>query len=148
MILHEKVRSEALAIKHDANAVTLAAGHLEGFTSAALERLHKERSELDPFKDETYVDDCNAFDRLCKKSDPKIDALIELLTVECLTAHMLRETKLVHRLMVELKVDVRRCWRPDEKWLAGFQKIQLAHLLAEFRGGSYRRRTRHGRSPS
>jgi hypothetical protein len=36
-----------------------------------------------------------------------------------------------------LGVEVRRYWRPDERWLSGYQKIQLAHLIGELRGPSY-----------
>jgi hypothetical protein len=34
-------------------------------------------------------------------------------------------------------MEVRRYWRPDERWLAGYQKIQLAHLIGELRGPVY-----------
>jgi hypothetical protein len=138
LILHDKVRSEALAIRHDANAVTLHATQGDGFSSAALARLKKRRADLDPLMDDHFVDDCDAYARLLELADAKrIDALIEVLTVECLTAHMLRRTDLVHRLAVELAVDVRNDWCPDAAWLAGYQKIQLTHLLAELHGPAY-----------
>ena len=70
-------------------------------------------------------------------SDKKLDALIDLLTVECITAHLQRRTELVWRLAQELGVEVRRYWRPDERWLSGYQKIQLAHLIGELRGPVY-----------
>jgi hypothetical protein len=54
--------------------------------------------------------------------------------VECITAHPLRRTELVHRLAVELKVNVRDHWRPDAIWLSGFHKFQLAHLITELKG--------------
>jgi hypothetical protein len=38
-----------------------------------------------------------------------------------------------------LGVEVRRFWRPDERWLSGYQKIQLAHLIGELRGPVYAR---------
>jgi len=60
-----------------------------------------------------------------------------LLTVECITAHLQRRTELVWRLASELGVEVRRFWRPDERWLSGYQKIQLAHLIGELRGPVY-----------
>jgi hypothetical protein len=44
---------------------------------------------------------------------------------------------LVHQLSVELKVNIRAFWRPDAEWLAGYQKIQLAHLMAELHGSTY-----------
>jgi hypothetical protein len=40
-------------------------------------------------------------------------------------------------LSQELGVEVRRFWRPDERWLSGYQKIQLAHLISELRGPVY-----------
>jgi hypothetical protein len=66
-----------------------------------------------------------------------LDALIDLLTVECITAHLQRRTELVWRLASELGVEIRRYWRPDERWLSGYQKIQLAHLIGELRGPVY-----------
>ena len=56
------------------------------------------------------------------------------MIVECITAHMQRQTELVHRLANELKVNVRDHWRPDAAWLSSFQKIQLAHLVTELKG--------------
>jgi hypothetical protein len=44
---------------------------------------------------------------------------------------------LVWRLATELGVEVRRYWRPDERWLSGYQKIQLAHLIGQLRGPVY-----------
>jgi hypothetical protein len=44
---------------------------------------------------------------------------------------------LVQRLTAELKVDIRSHWRPDETWLAGYQKLQLAQLLHELHGSKY-----------
>jgi len=137
MILHEKIRSEALAIRHEANAITLHVTQNESFASETAQRLKEKRAELDPFADDHFVEDQTAYDRLAAVSDSRIDKLIDLLTAECLTAHLQRQTDLVHRLSVELKVDIRRFWRPDAVWLAGYQKIQLAHLLAELHGSVY-----------
>jgi len=83
------------------------------------------------------VDDQTAYGRLRELSDSRLDKLIDLLTVECVTAHLQRRTDLIHHLSVELKVDIRQFWRPDAVWLAGYQKIQLAHLLAELHGSIY-----------
>jgi ParB family transcriptional regulator, chromosome partitioning protein len=137
LILHEKVRSEALAIRHDANGTTVHADNTEGFTSAALVKLREKRSELDPLHDKHYVEDDAAYDAIKGLSDRKLDSLIDLLTVECVTAHLQRKTALVWRLAEELGVEVRRYWRPDERWLSGYQKIQLAHLIGELRGPVY-----------
>jgi hypothetical protein len=34
-------------------------------------------------------------------------------------------------------VEIRRYWRPNDKWLSGYQKIQLAHLIGELLGPVY-----------
>ena len=137
LILHEKVRSEALAVRHDANGTTLHADHAEGFTSAALDTLRQRRTELDPLRDQHYIEDHDAYATLQALPHKQVNALIDLLTVECVTAHLQRRTELVWRLAQELGVEVRRCWRPDERWLSGYQKIQLAHLIGELRGPVY-----------
>jgi ParB family chromosome partitioning protein len=137
LILHEKVRSEALAIRHEANEITLQVTQDETSASAAAQRIKEKRIELDPFAEDHFVEDQAAYHRLIELSDSRLDKLIELLTVECVTAHLQRRTDLVCHLSVELKVDIRRFWRPDEAWLAGYQKIQLAHLMAELRGSIY-----------
>jgi ParB/RepB/Spo0J family partition protein len=137
IVLHEKVRSEALAIRHDANGSTVHADHAEGFTSPALDAIRNRRAELDPLHDKHYVEDHAAYEALQALSDKKLDSLIDLLTVECITAHLQRRTELVWRLATELGVEVRRYWRPDERWLSGYQKIQLAHLIGELRGPVY-----------
>jgi hypothetical protein len=137
LILHDKVRSEALAIRHDANAVTLQATKGEGFTSQPLATLTEKHAELDPFVQDHFVEDQIGYRRLNELSDSRLGRLIELLVVECVTAHLQRRTELVCLLATELKVDIRRSWRPDAAWLAGYQKIQLAHLMAELRGTVY-----------
>jgi hypothetical protein len=137
MILHDKVRSEALSIRHDANGSTVHADHSEGFISVALDGIRKRRAELDPLHDNHYAEDGAAYDAFQTLSDKKLDTLIDVLTVECITAHLQRRTALVWRLATELGVEVRRYWRPDERWLSGYQKIQLAHLIGELRGPVY-----------
>jgi ParB family chromosome partitioning protein len=137
MILHDKVRSEALAIRLDVNNTTINADHGEGFTSTALDKLRERRKELDPLHDMHYVSDDAAYTALTAMPDKKLDSLIDLLTVECITAHLQRRTELVWRLATELGVEVRRYWRPDERWLSSYQKIQLAHLIQELRGPVY-----------
>jgi ParB family chromosome partitioning protein len=137
MILHEKVRSEALAIRHEANGITLHATQDESFASAPAQRVKEKRDELDPFADDHFVEDQAAYDRLGELTDNRLDKLIDLLTVECVTAHLQRRTDLLHKLSAELKVNIRAFWRPDAAWLAGYQKIQLAHLMAELHGSTY-----------
>ena len=134
LILHGKVRREAIAVRHDANAVTLHADHAEGLASASCDELRRRRVEDDPFADAYSIDEDAAYGRLIELPEAKLDDLIALLAVECLTTHLQRGTSLVRRLAGELGVDVRRQWRPDAAWLAGYQKGQLAQLMAELRG--------------
>jgi len=134
LLLHEKVRSEALAIRHDANGTTLHAGNSEGFTSPAHDRLQAVRAKLDPFVKADSVDDVQAYGGLGQLSEKKLDALIALLAVELITAHPQRPTALVALMADELKVNVRDDWKPDAAWLGSFQKIQLAHLVTELKG--------------
>jgi len=137
LILHEKVRSEALAIRHEANAVTLQVTQGESFESASAERVKEKLTELDPFIEDHFVEDQAAYDRLSELSGSRLDKLIDLLTVQCVTAHLQRRTDLVYHLSVELKVNIRRFWRPDAAWLAGYQKIQLSHVMSELHGRLY-----------
>ena len=134
LILHDKVRSEALAIHHEASATSFHATNGQGFSSAAFDQLQQKRSKLDPFLGKSFVEDGEAYEAFSNFSDSKLNALIDLLTVECLTAHLHRRTELVQRLADELKVNIRAYWKPDTAWLGSFQKIQLAHLITELRG--------------
>lgn len=136
LILHEKVRSEALSLRHEANGTTLTASG-EGFVSPAFHRLSARRVKLDPFHAQHLVEDVQGYEQLGKLSASKLDALIDLLLVDHLTAHLLRPTPLVQRLAEELTINVRDHWRPDAAWLSGFQKIQLAHLIVELKGPSF-----------
>lgn len=133
LILHEKVRSEALAVRHEPNGTTLHATQ-DGFASSLFDQLREKRSKLDPFADDHFIEDRPGYEKLKKLSGPTLDALIDLLTVDCLTAHLQRRTELVHCLADELKVHVRDYWRPDAAWFSGFQKIQLSHLITELKG--------------
>jgi len=137
LILNDKVRSEALAVHHDANAVSLRAGQDPSASFRAFVNLAEKRKELDPFASENFVEDHAAYRRLGELPGSQIEKLIALLTAECITAHLQRQTELVHLLAGELKVDIRKSWRPDVAWLSGYQKIQLAHLMAEFLGPTY-----------
>ena len=56
LILHEKVRSEALSVRHEANGTTLHASS-EGFVSPAFNRLKEKRAKLDPFQGQHSVED-------------------------------------------------------------------------------------------
>jgi hypothetical protein len=133
LILHDKVRSEALAVRHDANGTTLHATS-EGFASPPFDRLREKREKIDPLATQSFVSDSDAYQKFGDLSPAKLDTLIELLTVECLTAHLQRRTDLVHHLAVELKVNIRDHWRPDAAWLSGYQKIQLMQFTTELKG--------------
>jgi ParB family chromosome partitioning protein len=134
LILHDKMRSEALAIRHDANSTTIHATRSEGFTSQVRDRLSEKRAAVDPVKDEQFIEDHQAYTRLGKLSATRLDALIDVLVVECVTAHLQRRTEMVCQLADELNVDIRKSWRPDAHWLGGYQKIQLASLVTELKG--------------
>lgn len=133
LILHQKVQFEALAIQHAPNGTSLHAGS-EGFSSAAFDRLVAQRAKLDPFHDQHRIDELAGYKELVKLSGSRLDSLIDLLIVECITAHLQRPTPLICSLVTELKVNVRDHWRPDAVWLSSFQKIQLAHLIVELMG--------------
>jgi len=133
MILHERVHSEAIAVRHDANAVSITTAG-EEFNSPIKDRMVELRSRLEPFSGTAAIEDVEAYRLLSKLAASKLDGLIDLLTVECVTAHLRRRTSLVQDLTAELEVNVRDTWRPDAVWLAGYQKFQLAHLIAELLG--------------
>jgi hypothetical protein len=137
LILHDKVRSEALAVRPDANGVTLAATLNEGFACPAFDRLQQQRKKLNPLMGDPHVSDGEAYRKIGELSKGKLDALIDLRVVELLTCHALRETALIHLLAKELAVNFRREWRPDAAWLANFKKVQLSHLLGELYGKVY-----------
>ena len=134
LLLHEKVRSEALAIRHDANGTTLHASNGENFKSPAHDRLQAIRAKLDPFTKVHFLEDTHAYSQLGELSDKKLDELIDVLVVELITAHLQRPTELVRQLAEELRVNLRNDWIPDADWLGGFQKIQLAHPATSLRG--------------
>jgi len=138
LLLHEKVRSEAIAIRHEPNGTTLHAAGNEGFSSPPFQRLRERRAAVDPFSDQFLIDDLDGYKRLAELPDAQMNSLIAILAVDALTAHPVRRTELVHRLQSELEVDLRQSWRPDAAWLSGFQKIQLTHLMAELSGAVYR----------
>lgn len=133
MILLPAVRSEALSIRHDPNSTTVCATQ-EGFKSETLQRLHTERAKLDPCADKGSASDVEVYERLATLGSAKLDALIDLLTAECLQAHLQRETPLVAYLAETLKVNVRAHWTPDGNWFSVYTKAQLAHLLTELKG--------------
>ena len=137
LALHPKVRRDALAIRSDANAVTLHADNSDGFTSAALQATRIRRVEIDPLNDGYSLDESEAYEKLRGLDEATLDELARLLVVECITANMARVTPLVRTLATELGVNVRRYWRPDAAWLNAYKKCQLGHLVGELRGAVY-----------
>jgi len=134
LLLHDKVRSEAIAIRHDVNGTNLHADNGEGFKSLPHDRLKAIGAKVDPLTGNQHVNDVEAFQALGKLSDKKLDALIDVLIVGLLVAHPQRATPLITHLATELKVNVRDDWTPDAAWLGSYQKIQLAHLISELLG--------------
>jgi ParB/RepB/Spo0J family partition protein len=140
LVLHDHVHGEALAVRHEPNGTTLHADHTDGFTSAARDALRQRRAELDPLHGRTFVAEGDAYATLAALPDAQVEALIDLLTVECVTAHLQRPTALVGRLAAELGVNVRQHWRPDAAWLGGYRKAQLVHLVYQLRGPAAERK--------
>jgi ParB family chromosome partitioning protein len=134
LILHEAVRSDALSVRRDMNATSLHAGNEESFSSPSQQHLSKLRAKLDPFADAHFLKDTDAYEKLSKLSNAKLDSLIDLLIVECVTADLRRPTELVFRLGEELKINLRKHWKPDANWLSGYRKIQLLDLLTTLTG--------------
>jgi len=137
LILHETVRSDALSVRHEPNGTTVHAERKESFASPAFERLRERRSKLDLFAEKPPANDREAYQRLSELSKGKLDALVDLLVVNCITAHLQHRTDLVHFLAGELNVNVRDDWRPDAEWLSGYQKIQLAQLISDLQGPAH-----------
>ncbi|HEX3355759.1 MAG TPA: hypothetical protein VHS31_02165, partial [Tepidisphaeraceae bacterium] len=133
LILHDHVHCPGLAIRHDANGTTVHASLSETFKSPAFDRLQERRRKLDPFMDK-QVETGLAIKQLNELSANQQKELIDLLAVECLTAHLQRPTELVQILTDELKVNLREHWRPHAEWLSGYQKVQLSLLLTELLG--------------
>jgi hypothetical protein len=121
-------------VRHEANSTTLQASNSEGFESPAFGQLTERAAKLDPFVKRPHVDDCEAYRELKHLPASRLDALIDLLVVQCVTAHLQRRTELVTLLAHELKVNVRDDWRPDANWLGAYQKPQLGHLITELNG--------------
>ena len=137
LILHDGVVAEGLSVRHEANGTTVLATAGETFQSPVFDRLRDQRATFDPLGTGRFVSDVDAYAKLSELSAAQLDRLIDGLIVGCLTAHPARRSGLVRVLSDEMKVSVRQTWRPDAAWLAGYQKSQLAHLMAELRGPVY-----------
>lgn len=136
VLLHDRVRKEALAMRNEANGVSLHAAS-EGFESAASDRLRERRGAVDPLDGPAPVTDEQAYEKIAALKPAKLDALIDVLLVNLLVCHPVRGTPLIESLAKELKVDFRKHWRPNAAWLSAYRKCQLAHLMAELRGPVY-----------
>lgn len=134
MMLHDKVRREGIALRHDTNSSTLFADMEEAFVSPVKERLVEARKALDPLTESTYFDEKDVFERLSKLQVDPLCKLIDLLVVALLTHRPTKPTPLLCRLARELKVDLRAVWTPDAQWFKRFRKTQLIGLLTRFNG--------------
>ncbi len=134
LALHDKVRTDALAIRREANGTTIHAEGVETFKSQTFALLRSERNAIDPFKGERSIDEEKAYRKLSKLSEKALDRLIGTLIPDLLTGHGQRATPLLGILAKALDVSVRKHWTPDADWLSGYQKIQLADLIGTLKG--------------
>ena len=139
LVLHDKVRQDGLAINGHSNNTTNLASAGEDIASDTFKTLRAKRAALDPIKGKMpSIEETDAYDAVATLRGKKLDRLIDVLLADCLTAHGPRTTPLIRRLAKELRVNVRDHWTPDAKWLSGYQRIQLAHLIGEFGGPASR----------
>jgi len=137
LALHDRVRTDAISVRRDANATTLHAESSETIKSETFATLRKRRNEIDPFKGKEHVEEDEAYRALGKLPEKALDTLIAALTADILSGHGQRETPLLKTLAEELKVSIRKHWTPDADWLSGYQKIQLADLIGTLKGKVY-----------
>ncbi|MBX3388482.1 MAG: hypothetical protein KF691_03390 [Phycisphaeraceae bacterium] len=78
-----------------------------------------------------------AYTTLSPLMEKQLDALIGTLILEAITGYPHRDTPLVRLLATELGVSIRKKWTPSAEWLAGYQKVQLAHLMGVLRGPAH-----------
>lgn len=134
LMLHERVHADALTVQRITNPTLQHAGKREGFRSEALDAQREWMSAMDPLEPKVHFSEEDAYRTIALLTEEQLDALIDALVVECLGGNILRATPLISLLRTELRVSVRQYWRPDAKWLAGYQKCQLAHLVGELCG--------------
>jgi hypothetical protein len=63
-----------------------------------LDMLRKRRFALDPLHDQPSAEDHGAYEAMKRLSYKKLNALIDVLILECVMAHLRRRTELVWRL--------------------------------------------------
>jgi len=132
--LHDKVKKEAIALRHDTNGTNVYVEHTPAITSPALDWLRKHRQAVEVFTELSFFDEGEAYARIARLSEARLDKLIAVVTAESLTSHPQHRPKLMSQLAKELQVNVRTEWRPDATWLGAFQKAQLAHLMRDLFG--------------
>jgi ParB family transcriptional regulator, chromosome partitioning protein len=137
LALHDRVATDAIAIRHHANGTTLHAEASDTLKSQAFAEQGAKRNAVDPFKGDRIIEEDKAYHKLAKLSEKELDRLIAALIADCLTGHGQRATPLLTILAEELGVSVRKHWTPDADWLSGYQKIQLADLIGTLRGPVY-----------
>jgi hypothetical protein len=86
-LIRHKIRPEAQAVSHEALH-----GMNNEFASGAYGRLREKRAKLDPFQKEHFFEDVRAYEAIEKLSASKLDALIDLLLMDCITVDMQRRT--------------------------------------------------------
>lgn len=137
LALHHSIRKDGLAVRSDVNGTTLHAQEAKEFSSPLFAAQQARRQEIDPFIDQRWVTDDEAYRVLVGIPEETLDALIATLVVELVSGHAQRETPLVRLLGDELGVRVRDHWTPEARWLAGYQKAQLAHLVGTLKGPAH-----------
>lgn len=137
LALHDRVTTDALAIRHAANGTTIHVAESDTLKSKTFDALCSRREAIDPFKDKTFIEEDEAYQALCRLPEKVLNQLIDVLTVDLLTGHGQRETPLLAALSGELKVSIRQHWTPDAEWLSGYQRVQLADLIGTLKGPAH-----------
>jgi hypothetical protein len=137
LALHGEIARDAIAIRHAPSDTSSFAGG-EASPSPAWVTLTTQQDAVDPFIGEDYVDEAEAYRRLCELDEPTLDRIIASLVPNLLTGFKHRSTPLLETIANELAVNPRQHWTPDAEWLAGYRKIQLAELLGTLKGPPHR----------
>lgn len=133
LALHGEIARDAIAIRHAPSDTSSFAGG-EASPSPAWVTLTTQQDGVDPFVGEHFIDEAEAYRRLCELDEPTLDRIIASLVPNILTGFKHRSTPLLEAIASELTVNPRQHWTPDAQWLAGYRKIQLAGLLGTLKG--------------
>lgn len=95
------------------------------------------RDAADPLRDQSWVDEAEAYGVINQLDDRRLDALIESLIVAAVSGSLSHRSPLAGLLASDLEVDVRASWTPDAEWFKGYRKLQLARLIGELRGPAH-----------